>query len=213
MLMSTSHNFIFIHIVKAAGSSVTATLSPYANRPETRLPNRAIRKLGLGISLPGKYREHPIHIWAHRLRQSLGSAAFDRAFKFSFVRNPWDWQVSLYHWYCDHPEHDLHPFVSPLSFADYARWRADTPPLYYQRNYLVNEQGDTLVDYIGRFENLSDDFAQICRRIGVDPSLRSVNVTRSRSARDYRSYYTDTTADLIGQTYARDVAMFGYSFE
>lgn len=213
MLMSHSHNFIFIHVVKAAGSSVTATLTPYANRPETRLPNRVIRKLGLDVRLPGKYREFPVHIWATRLRDRVSKNFFETAFKFTFVRNPWDWQVSLYHWYRDHPDHLLHDVVGKMSFEDYARWRADTPPLFYQRNYLVDEKDDLLVDYIGRFESLSADFAEICRKINVTPQLEQVNITRNRGGRDYRSYYTDTSAELIRKTYERDVTFFGYSFE
>lgn len=213
MLISYSHNFIFIHIVKAAGSSVTATLTPYANRPETRLPNRIIRKLGLDIRLPGKYREFPVHIWAARLRDRVPASFFDNAFKFTFVRNPWDWQVSLYHWYLDHPEHLLHDKISKMTFEDYARWRADTPPLYYQRNYIVDEKDDVLVDYIGRFETLVDDFSEVCRRIGVRNELQQVNVTLNRAGRDYRTYYTDTTAELIRRTYERDIMFFNYHFE
>ena len=213
MLMSISHKFIFIHIVKAAGSSVTATLTPYANRPETRLPNRVIRKLGLDVRLPGKYHEFPVHIWAARLRDRVSKEFFDNAFKFTFVRNPWDWQVALYHWYLDHPDHLLHEMVSKMSFVDYVKWRSDTPPLYYQRNYVVDEKDDLIVDFIGRFENLTEDFAEVCRSIGVAPQLQSVNITKNRGGRDYRSYYTEKSAELIGKTYQRDVAFFGYSFE
>ncbi|NKI36428.1 sulfotransferase family protein [Wenzhouxiangella sp. XN79A] len=213
MLLSCSHNFIFIHIVKAAGSSVTASLTPYANRPETRLPNRIIRKLGLDVRLPGRYREFPVHIWASRLRDRVPAQFFDNAFKFTFVRNPWDWQVSLYHWYRDHPEHILHELVSKMRFEEYAQWRADTPPLYYQRNYLVDEKDDPLVDYIGRFENLADDFNEICQRIGVPSQLPQVNITRNRGGRDYRTYYTDRSAELIRKTYERDIAFFNYRFE
>lgn len=213
MLISRSKNFIFIHIVKAAGSSVTATLTPYANRPETRFPNRVIRRLGLDIRLPGRYREFPVHIWAARLRDRVPKDFFDSAFKFTFVRNTWDWQVSLYHWYLDHPEHLLHEMVSKMSFEDYARWRADTPPLYYQRNYIVDEKDDVLVDFVGRFENLSSDFSTICQRIGVKQKLKEVNVTQNRGGRDYRKYYTDETAELIRKTYERDVSFFDFSFE
>jgi len=192
---------------------VTATLTPYANRPETRLPNRVVRKLGLDVRLPGKYREFPVHIWASRLRDRISADFFDHAFKFTFVRNPWDWQVSLYHWYLDHPEHLMHEMVSKMSFEDYAQWRADTPPQYYQRNYLVDEKDDLLVDYIGRFETLTEDFAEICRRIGVPPKLKQVNITRNRDGRDYRCYYNDKSAELIGKTYERDVTFLDYSFE
>lgn len=213
LLISRSNNFIFIHIVKAAGSSVRSALTPYANRPETRLPNRIFRKLGIDVNLPGRYKQFPTHVWASRLRDGVDETFFDNAFKFSFVRNPWDWQVSLYHWYRDHPEHRMHDMISKMSFADYAKWRAETPPLYYQLSYLMDEGGKMLVDEIGRFENLKEDFARICARIGVTPQLQRVNTTQSRSGRDFRYYYDDTSRELIGETYKRDVEAFGYCFE
>lgn len=178
-----------------------------------RAPNRILRKLGIDMKLPGRFKEFPVHIWATHLRAGLPPGVFESCFRFSFVRNPWDWQVSLYHWYRDHPEHRMHEMVRKMSFDDYAEWRADTPPIYYQLSYLMDEKGELLVDYVGRFENLQNDFSEICSKIGVRSELQEVNITRSRQKRDYRAYFTDRSRELIGETYARDVDFFGYSFE
>jgi hypothetical protein len=216
VLISHSHKFIFIHIVKAAGSSVNASLTPYAQVAHMYLLNKIFRHLHLPLGvLPAKYRPlpYPVHIWARRLRDQIPREQFDTYFKFTFTRNPWDWQVSLYHWYVDHPEHCLHETIKDMSFSDYVEWRSQTPIQYYQKDYVTDEKGRLIIDFVGKFENLRADFADICERLGIKTDLHGWNITASRAGRDYRAYYTDRSREIIGGLYKRDVEFFEYSFE
>lgn len=192
MLLSLRHEFIFIHIYKAAGTSVTHALRPFAREP--LLKWRKVPRL-------------PDHATAAELRDALGDV-FDRCFKFTFVRNPWDWQVSLYHYMQQTPKHPQHRIVRDMKFDDYIRWRV-TEDKHLQKEFVTDAAGKTIVDFIGRFENLDADFAKVCDTIGIKARLPHRNPSRHAG---YRSYYDDVTRELVATHFREDVEMFGYSF-
>ena len=66
-----------------------------------------------------------------------------------------------------------------------------------------------MVDFVGRFENLTADFRSVCQTIGVSATLPAFK----RTVLDYRGYYTDRTAELVADRFARDIAKFGYVFD
>ncbi|HEY2815312.1 MAG TPA: hypothetical protein VGJ03_17750, partial [Acidimicrobiales bacterium] len=87
MIISHSHKFIFIHIRKNAGISVTSTLKPYITRrdfvtyegPRKWLRNR----------LPGsaQYRALSAHSSALEVRDEIPADVWDRYYKFAIVRD------------------------------------------------------------------------------------------------------------------------------
>ena len=66
-------------------------------------------------------------------------------------------------------------------------------------------------DLLGRFETLEADAGAIFTRIGL-PDARLPHVTRSDRAADYRTYYDAGTNGSVAELYARDIALFGYSY-
>lgn len=211
MLISYSHKFIFIHIYKVAGTSIKRGLDPYAHRPEQLLLNRAIAKLQLNLHVPHHtYKTFRSHALARDVRAALPASIYDRFYKFAFVRNPWDWHVSLYHYMLQTPTHKNHSMVKRLGgFEGYIDWLVSVEPSL-QKEFVTDEHGRLIVDYVGRFENLSADFDVVCQRIGVLNTLPLIN--RS-SHRDYRTYYSDRTAAMLGEHLREDLEFFGYTFE
>ena len=67
-----------------------------------------------------------------------------------------------------------------------------------------------MVDFIGRFERLADDFHLICSRIGVSASLPKENVSR---VKPYQEYYSEETKELVRRTFEPDISLFKYDFE
>lgn len=136
---------------------------------------------------------------------------FDEYFTFAFVRNPWDWQVSMYHYGLATPENHHHQLFKELGgFEAYVDWRMEYGQRT-QKSFIADSDGKIMVDFVGRLEHIDDDFAQICKRIGIDAQLTRVNV--SERSRDYREYYTPRTRDIIGKLFADDVEAFGYTFD
>ena len=69
------------------------------------------------------------------------------------------------------------------------------------------------MDFVGRFENLDQDFAHVCSELGIENKLQHLNKTKNKGhALEYREAYDPYTRDLIGKTYARDIETFNYSF-
>ncbi len=182
-----ARDYLFVHINKTGGSSVERALN-----------------LHFG------------HVTALEQRSALGNRLWENKFSFAFVRNPWDRVVSQFHY---RRERDLTGLRSQE--VEFREWIglvfADRNPLYLDKarmfmpqvEWIADGQGNIMVDYVGRFERLEEDFGEVCRRIGREAVLPHVKAsTRSH----YREYFDDATADLVGRWYAADVERFGYCF-
>jgi hypothetical protein len=212
MLISYRHKFIFIHTYKVAGTSVTNALKPYAfHNPFERLLYIFQRRYGLSFNglLPSRYRAFAPHTKAAELRSQLPPDVYDKFFKFAFVRNPWDWQVSLYVYMKEKSSHKQHDLIAKMSFDEYVKWRL-TQDRNLQKDFVVDREGEKIVDFIGRYEKLSEDFQYICNILGFNASLPHVNKSTHK---DYREYYNEETKSLIEEGYKEDIDFFGFSFD
>jgi hypothetical protein len=152
-------------------------------------------------------------------KELLPKEFFEELFKFAFVRNPWDLQVSSFHHIRRERPHYL---GGHDDFESFLRWKLDPerPYQYHvdtsierQSDYLIDLHGQVVVDFIGRYERLDADFAEACRRIGIPaPALPHRRQSADRAC-DYRSYYTSETADLVAQHFQRDIKLLGYPFD
>ena len=66
-----------------------------------------------------------------------------------------------------------------------------------------------------RFENLRADVNAMHEELGTPYRLPAKGGSHVNKAirKPYPEYYTPATRDLIGQLYARDAELFGYSFD
>lgn len=196
MIVSPRLRLIFIHIQKTGGSSI----------------EHALRQLDPGIG--SHLYEDRRHIPAREFSRMVPREVWEGGFKFAFVRNPWDRLVS---WHCmclqNPPTNAFQRAVRErhADFADFIRCAGD-PDLARvrmpQADYLCDGDGALLVDFVGRFERLEEDFA----RLGLPASGMLPRLNTSRHD-DYRRYYTDELREIVAERFARDCAHFGYSFE
>ncbi|MFM7199349.1 MAG: sulfotransferase family 2 domain-containing protein [Myxococcota bacterium] len=218
MLISHSHRFIFFHVAKTGGLSVRHALAPYAQEPDHFKINRPLREVdGKSNPLYAVWESLLLHATAADAQRQLPAAVFDGYFKFAFVRNPWEWQVSMYHFILREKGHPCYPVVASLgTFDAYLDWVIRTPRPFpkgaqkRQIDVLSDASGKLLVDRLGRYETLSDDFRAVSRTLGIEASLPHLN--RS-SHGDYRNFYTPITRDKLASYFSEDIHSFGYSFE
>jgi chondroitin 4-sulfotransferase 11 len=203
---------IFIRIPKTAGRSIQEALKDaFAKDPAATLHSSSL---------------HPD---ARTLMLEVDWNAF---YKFSFIRNPWDRVVSAYFFkFTDKFKHALDVFyqlgqVDQEMLALYRQFWRDRPNFddwilngferYFltaknQLDYLVDTEGRIAVDFIGRFESLEGDFARVCRDLGCPGCRLQYHINRTEHA-PYATHYTDRSIEKVAAVYARDIAMFGYTF-
>lgn len=209
MLISTSHRFLFVHVQKTAGTSVTRFLEPYARTTSgTRL-----NKLASDLGLVRDWRRHHfrIHSPLRRAEKVLPPDLFGSLFKFAFVRNPWDRLVSWYVYVLRDTSHRRHRQArAEASFEKFARAELARPRR--SQWYMVERRDGSLgLDFVGRFERLEQDMASICGRVGIPyQPLPRENVSKREP---YQGYYTPELAELVRRTWAREIEAFGYTFD
>jgi hypothetical protein len=166
----------------------------------------------LGLLDPAKgFHNKGIHVHssAREIKEKLPKKIYDTYFKFAFVRNPWDWQVSLYHYMLQTPVHFQYDLAKSLKdFDHYLEWRVNEDK-NLQKDFVTDHNGNLIVDFIGRFENIEKDFEYICKKLDLRCSLPHVNRSHHR---DYRTYYNEKTKQLIYDHFKEDIDFFGYTF-
>lgn len=182
-------NFIFIHINKTGGSSI-----------------------GKVIGFTKKN-----HRTAKTIIKIVGKENWEKSYKFTFVRNPWDKVVSHYQFRVQGNQTNLRD--NPISFTEWVKctygdnkntFYYDKPSMFRPQNeWLLNDQNEIDIDMIGRFENLNEDFKIIADQIGCNPILPHINKTKKV---DYKEFYNSETKNIITKWFEKDIELFKYKF-
>ncbi len=148
-----------------------------------------------------------------------------RPYIFTVVRNPWDRLVSVYH----HLKagrlqraRDVAE-INGKGFKRFAEWAtSDSVPslheggAHFMQDYVCRQtewftiDGKATVDFVGRFESISETWKHICQRLNVRSRLPHTNRTQHRA---YWDYYDEPLRRRVGEWYAEEIDIFRYSFE
>jgi hypothetical protein len=150
---------------------------------------------------------------------SFPRGQWDDYYKFAFVRNPWDRLVSCWADKIKTQEkllgidRKLSLELSDVStFGNFVRkvvarinLRECDSHFKLQRRMIPYKR----LDFIGRFENLQEDFEIVYNHIGVPCSLPHYNKSEHKH---YTKYYDDETQAIVADRYSSDTEIFGYEF-
>ena len=136
---------------------------------------------------------------------------YDSFLTAAFVRNPWSWLAALYNAVRTSEGHRDQKRVADMSFAEYLDWEIARNRRSLLR-HVADRDGRIMVDFLGRFENLHEDFVRLCRIIGIGPQ-ELPHASTQRPHADYREYYDDATRWKVAEHWARDIETFGYEFD
>jgi len=79
-----------------------------------------------------------------------------------------------------------------------------------QINWLADYDGKILMNYIGRFENLDQDFKNICKKINLPKiELKHQNKTTHKH---YCECYDEESIEIIKKKFEEDIKVFNYEF-
>jgi Sulfotransferase family len=233
MIISHEHKFIFLKTKKTAGTAIEAALSELCGPLDVITPYREESEQDRKGRPPQNYRiEHPLkpkrplwrkllmrperyyhpsvgfyeHMPAWRVRDYVGEDVWRSYFKFVFDRNPWDRQVS---WY-------LYKTKSKRARPSFERFMQDRRRAFVTNYAQYTIDGALAVDFVGRYERLEEDLNAALAKAGVprcEVKVPHTNVTPNKDeARDYRSYYSPDTRELVARWYQPEITLLGYGF-
>ena len=202
MLISSRPPFIFLAFNKTGTASIEQALLPLNDRLRRRLLRMRYERLGEPVVFKHARPQH--------IRDLVGEKTWQKSFTFCFVRNPFDRAVSVYHFHKQRVA-DRHPLASELGFEQWLLAGGDGSVMRLMSEFISDDEGTQIVDFVGRYENLTDDFARVVDRLGLHGvQLPKKNVTVHNH---YSAYYTEVARAEIERRLGADLERFGYSFE
>ena len=225
MVISHKHKFIFIHIPKCAGSSITSSL---VNNLYFKLPRKdAWRFDGLSTDIAEVFKDGPLQGNSQSLNQHFNLKQINNYFlnnkwnindyfKFSFMRNPWSRRVSQYQ-YAKRMSKEFNPKfdknknkdwahkIAKMSFSEFLINKNEL-----QLDWVKNKQGKISVDFLGPGKNLQEELNTVCDKIGIpQQQVPHLNETKHKH---YTEYYDNETREIVTKKCANDIEYFGYKF-
>lgn len=182
--------FIFIHITKTAGTSIVDALG-----------------------LPFRHHED------YTIFRAANPVLFTKSFKFCFVRNPYSRAVSTYLYlknggagktdvelceYIRENSTDFGSFVENILNQDIIHTQFLFKP---QFTFVCDFKFRIMMDFVGRFENIEEDWKHITTKIKIKKPLDKLN---SQNEYNYKDYYTEKSAQIIYSLYKKDFELFNY---
>lgn len=216
MLISPARRFLFVHVPKTAGTSLTEALAPFAAPMKLSAAGAIRRALPGRVGLDGWFEMHDSAAFASA---KLGRDAWDNLTTFAVVRDPFAHALSHYRFLRGYRYARWRRLVQAMDFAAYLDWRLTGPPHWLKSRtgrfarlpdqawFLTDGAGKLLVDRVLRFESLAEDFAALTADLG----LPATTLPHRRQQQDQAGEITAAAAEKIQRLHARDFALFGYS--
>ncbi len=161
-----------------------------------------------------------------KIKQRLQSINVDdNYFKFTFVRNPWDRIASCYRnkiqerwkYKTSTPleKNGLNFKNNKLTLNEFLILLEEGNNRFYNIHWAPQ---DILVDmnkmdFIGRFENLEEDWKHVCEKIKIDSLKLPHKLQTKPKNKSYRDYYKNQESiDIVSRIYKKEIELFNYKF-
>lgn len=222
-IINFTHDFVFVHIPKTAGTSITSTLSKYSQYCDIEIGGTVF-----GEEIQAPYRRRyglSKHSTADRLRSLIGHRDWARMYTFSFVRNPYARAASAFNflkqWDGCPPnfKNIIGQFATFEEFVLSEIFDQVTGPddmFCPQARWLTASGSDKLlVDRVGKIEQLDTDLEQILKLAipskTIVESAPHLNRSEDRERLMLDAYRNSEVVDSVRARYAIDFELFSYS--
>ena len=230
MIISHKHKFIFMKTRKTAGTSIQTALTDICGPDDI---------ISSDVDTVGRNEDkacwdghpHP-HLWD--VRKLVGEEVFNSSFKFAFVRNPFDVTVSRFYWNINgkgQKGYDLtkegfnrwiDEYTSSSIFHKAEYYAINMAyPFLFSENFVSNNhsmidydlRGRSFdLDYVGRYENLVEDFDEICNVLNLGKINLPNKKTGMRDKESYKKMYTEDSIAKVSKSFSVDLDLLGYGF-
>ena len=223
-MISRKNKFLFLRIPKSAGRSIALQIRPFCEQPKPADSLLYTKQPKIGWIC---------HHWSYEEIVRYRPYVADY-FSFAFVRNPWD----RLHTYCHglylkqwpgrtnrkHFSKYLNKLIKKkLDVNEIVKTKPDARIGYFcffnfqQIQFLTSDSSTNSdkisVDFIGRFENIQQDFRNAMDRFNLDGCKLKNIIGKRKSKRHYSQDYTQESVDMIAKQFKEDIEYFKYSYE
>ena len=185
MIYSNSNKFMFYHIPKTAGTSLHTVLKRYAVGSHVNEPHLTRVRSHVGVEPTwDKYK---------------GSEYFS----FAIVRNPYDRMFSLYNFLKRRRviKETLEEFINKM----------DREPSQFK---LLNYNGVVPLSFVGKFENLEEDFNFIADKINIKERYKNLpKLFKAVNNGNYKEEINNELKAIIDEKHHDDFINFNYKKE
>jgi len=206
MIVSHRHRYVFVHIPKTGGTSLTLALEARVGRDDIILSDtpkgRNRRRRVRDVKARGRLWKHSTLADIEGLVPAEMLAGY---LVFTMVRNPWARAVSYYHWLrAQKFKHASVTLAKTLEFGTFLRHPLTRRQLAVPaRRYLTGPAGERPGLYL-RLEHLEADLPALESHLGFGlRPLPHENRSGPEQGRDWRDAYDDEGAALLGEARGR----------
>jgi hypothetical protein len=198
-MISHKLKFIFIHIPKTSGNSLSLLLKDLINNGITCSKGNGN---GEGIKVHCEKTKLDIKHKNINYYNSLYGKNINNYFKFTIVRNPYDRILSFYFW----KKGTKNQVFNRKEFINFVNKKNSSQSIH-QYQYIDN------CFHIIHFENLIDELKNIeCLKDHVDFNNYPTLNASSNSKKNYNELLDKELKNLVYNKYKKDFQMFGYDY-
>lgn len=187
------------------------------NRPRIlfiRIPKTGSTSIGTALNTPD----------GHETLGYFQENDIEYDYSFAFVRNTYTRLVS---WYRHEYGHDIEGFRKWVQRGCHVTWDADWIASWQDNNpmdqmlYIKNKEGKIDIDFIGFFENIKEDYLEVCNQLDINPPPQLTKIiprpfhkesNKTEFRYDAREYYDDETRKKVDELFKEEIDYFKFKF-
>jgi hypothetical protein len=221
MLVSHRHRFIYTKTFKTGGTSVECFLEQFCvtdpERQFTEESEELVSEMGI-VGFRGAKRPSDCKYWSHMpataIKSAVGDKTWNEYFKFCVIRNPFEKLISAFYF----SQHLMHGAVEFENIQEEASKFESWLKLHWRRyvdrdKYLMLDR--FCLDAVVRYETLTRDLREVCRRLGIDNDASSVPGLKTNirpPGAKASDLYSEKSREIIEEAFRFELDYFGYSF-
>ena len=213
LIVSNRYKYIFFHLPKNAGVSVSRMLIDQEKFLQLRrifsFFSRKLFKTKDNFYFSKKNKKlifFSSHLPCYQFQEIIDDEIFNDYLKFAVIRNPWDRMVSRYFY-----SKKVNKKFKDFNFEEFVNFDLKkNMHIINQYKYCSDKKNNFCLNAVVKFENLNNDLNKISTKLfDKQDMLKHYNQSEHKQ---YREYYSQKLKDKIYTYCKKDIDFFEYEF-
>jgi len=203
MIICETKKFVFIHIPKNSGTSMTKELQKTYKNTQLLIN---VERYGVNIGID------KMHLYYDVIDKFISKNILCNYFKFCIIRNPYNKLYSAWNFIKKrHGYNDVNDFIKYKLDEEFIYGKEFIPGdarVHYrpQFTFVYNNDDNIFVDFVIRYENLNEDICKMNEKYDLNvPLYENENIKKS-----YINFLNKESITKINYLYKKDFELFNY---